>query len=164
VTMPSILVFAGLGSLCCHRSRSDARLLLVLATFVCGGLVLWMRFLLPSLSPLFLGVGLPVRVAIVVLTIAPLAFWMGFPFPLALRRLADLPSGSVPWAWAVNGCASVVASIVAILIAMESGFQAVLTAGALCYFLGTLSCLAGESGRGRRAGTAPAHGGGGGTR
>jgi len=55
--------------------------------------------------------------------LAPLAFCMGFPFPLALREL-DQPL--VPWAWGVNGCASVVSAVVAALLAIDFGFSTVL--------------------------------------
>lgn len=55
--------------------------------------------------------------------LAPLAFCMGFPFPLALREL-DQPL--VPWAWGVNGCASVVSAVLATLLAIDFGFGTVL--------------------------------------
>ncbi len=55
--------------------------------------------------------------------LAPLAFCMGMPFPLALREL-DEPL--VPWAWGINGCASVVSATLATLLAVDFGFSAVL--------------------------------------
>jgi hypothetical protein len=55
--------------------------------------------------------------------LAPLAFCMGVPFPLALREL-DEPL--VPWAWGINGCASVVSAALATLLAVDLGFTAVL--------------------------------------
>ncbi|QDH71305.1 class I SAM-dependent methyltransferase [Marilutibacter alkalisoli] len=53
--------------------------------------------------------------------IAPLAFAMGMPFPLGLARLARDAPAFVPWAWGINGCASVVAAIGALLLAMAIG-------------------------------------------
>jgi hypothetical protein len=55
--------------------------------------------------------------------LAPLAFCMGMPFPLALREL-DEPL--VPWAWGINGCASVVSAALATLLAVDFGFSVVL--------------------------------------
>jgi len=55
--------------------------------------------------------------------LAPLAFGMGMPFPLALREL-DEPL--VPWAWGINGCASVVSATLATLLAVDFGFSVVL--------------------------------------
>jgi len=39
----------------------------------------------------------------------------------------------VPWAWAVNGCASVVSGVLAAIAALSFGFTVVLLAGAACY-------------------------------
>ena len=58
--------------------------------------------------------------------IAPLAFAMGMPFPLGLARLSLRAPAFVPWAWALNGCASVIAAILALLLAMALGLRATL--------------------------------------
>jgi spermidine synthase len=55
--------------------------------------------------------------------LAPLAFCLGAPFPLALREIAP---PLVPWAWGINGCASVVSAALATLLAVDLGFRAVL--------------------------------------
>jgi hypothetical protein len=65
--------------------------------------------------------------------IAPLAFFMGMPFPLGLSRLGSGTRTLVPWAWGVNGCASVLGAILASLIAMTSGFSSVVLAASLLY-------------------------------
>jgi hypothetical protein len=48
------------------------------------------------------------------------------PFPLALSRVAAAAPGLVPWAWGVNGCASVLSAILATLLAMNVGFGCVM--------------------------------------
>jgi len=58
--------------------------------------------------------------------IAPLAFAMGLPFALGLSRLARTAPEFVPWAWGLNGCASVIAAILAVLLAMAFGLRATL--------------------------------------
>jgi hypothetical protein len=55
------------------------------------------------------------------------------PFPLGLARLRDLAPVTVPWAWGVNGAASVIASVLAALLALSFGFRVVLLIGAACY-------------------------------
>ena len=50
---------------------------------------------------------------------------MGLPFPLALSQLSREAPGLVPWAWGINGCASVIAAVLGTLLAMEFGFTAV---------------------------------------
>src|SRR6266480_223515 len=66
------------------------------------------------------------KIAVSLVLIAPLAFFMGLPFPLALVRVAAARPGLVPWAWGINGCASVLSAILVILLAMSLGFSAVL--------------------------------------
>jgi hypothetical protein len=67
--------------------------------------------------------------------VAPLAIGMGLPFPLALARLRVTAPALVPWAWGVNGCASVIAAALAGLLAMSFGVRSLLLAGALAYTL-----------------------------
>lgn len=65
--------------------------------------------------------------------IAPLAFAMGVPFSLGLSRLARIAPAFVPWAWGLNGCASVIAAIVAVLLAMAIGLRATMLLALLLY-------------------------------
>ena len=80
---------------------------------------------------------------IAALLLAPLAFCMGIPFPLALRGL-DEPL--VPWAWGINGCASVVSAALATMLAVEFGFRTVL-ALALALYVGILAVFPRGAGR-----------------
>ena len=57
--------------------------------------------------------------------LGPLAFCMGMPFPLALTEIGAEAEDLVPWAWAVNGCASVIAAVLATLLAVHFGFAVV---------------------------------------
>jgi hypothetical protein len=81
------------------------------------------------LPPLFgglMGLSLPAKIAVAVGLLAPLGFVMGLPFPLGLARVSDSTPALVPWAWGINGCASVVAAVMASLLAMHVGFTTVL--------------------------------------
>jgi uncharacterized membrane protein len=70
--------------------------------------------------------------------IAPLACLMGMPFPLGLARVARESEDLLPWAWGINGCASVVASILATLLAIHFGFAAVVILAVALYLLAPL--------------------------
>ena len=71
--------------------------------------------------------------ALAVALIAPLAAAMGLPFPLALARVRAAAPALVPWAWGVNGCASVVAAALAGPLGMGFGARGPLLLGALAY-------------------------------
>jgi hypothetical protein len=58
---------------------------------------------------------------------------MGLPFPLGLQLMEWVSHSWIAWAWAVNGCASVVASVLAAILSLTTGFNAVLWFGALAY-------------------------------
>jgi hypothetical protein len=71
--------------------------------------------------------------------IAPLAFAMGLPFPLVMARLRTADPALVPWAWGVNGCASVIAAVLAGLVSMSFGARSVTALGVLAYLLAALA-------------------------
>jgi spermidine synthase len=73
------------------------------------------------------------KIAVSLALIAPLAFFMGMPFPLALARVAATRAALVPWAWGINGCASVLSAVLAILLAMSLGFNAVVVIAIALY-------------------------------
>jgi hypothetical protein len=68
---------------------------------------------------------------------------MGMPFPTGLRALCSLESSAVEsnaveWAWAMNAAASVLGSVLAIVIAMEFGLTVTLICGAAAYLAAAL--------------------------
>jgi hypothetical protein len=73
------------------------------------------------------------KLVISTLLIAPLAFFMGMPFPLALSSLKQQASDLIPWAWGINGYASVISAGLATLIAIDLGFTAVILIAILLY-------------------------------
>jgi len=82
------------------------------------------------------------RLAGAVLSLAPLGFLMGIPFPLGIRALGlGAQARVIPWMWALNGISSVAGSSLSILLAIQLGFTWVLVTASLCYFLGFLAFL-----------------------
>ena len=123
----TLLLFSGLGSWLSGRVRSGPAMAVLL------GVVLLYRAGLALLSGPLLGLPLWGRLAVTMGGLAPLGTLMGMPFPHSLTVLQKRAPDLVAWAWGVNGAFSVVASILAALMALSWGFGAVLTAGALCY-------------------------------
>ena len=136
VVLSSFLVFSGLGSAWLGRAPADGRDRLlsraVTAIVVLGtAYLLWLTPLLHQLATL------PdiLRILISVALIAPLAFCMGMPFPLGLGQLAEHAPDLIPWAWAINGCASVISAVLATLLAIQLGFPTVIAAALALYAL-----------------------------
>jgi hypothetical protein len=125
--LATMLLFSGLGSLAAPRLSIRWTLpLLVVA-------ILLYPLALPFLFQGLLGAPMGVRLVATGLGLAPLGFLMGIPFPSGLAWLRQRAPGLIPWAWAVNGCMSVLASVLAALIALSAGFSWVLAAAALAY-------------------------------
>lgn len=149
VVLCAFLVFAGFGS--GYSSRWDQRfqqfhqqkegMPILLAVM---GIVLVTLSYMILLSPLFhrlmhLPDGLKIPISIVL--IAPLAFCMGMPFPLGLSRVATAVPDFIPWAWGMNGCASVLSAILATFMAIHFGFTMVIGMALLLYVLAAFALL-----------------------
>jgi hypothetical protein len=132
----AFLIFAGLGSLWSQGSaeyRVAATLRLSIATIILFSLV-YLLFL-PDWLEHLAGLSILGRIIVVFLLLAPLAFAMGIPFSTGLRRLGNSASHLVPWAWGINGCASVISAAIAPLLAVETGFSGLMMAAAGAYLL-----------------------------
>ena len=73
------------------------------------------------------------RAALVIAVLAPVSVALGMPFPLGLERVGATGGAMVPFAWAINGAFSVVATPLANLIATQAGLHWVLLAAAILY-------------------------------
>lgn len=129
----SFLVFGGIGSLLSRAwplsprqvaSVAAAAVLAIGATYLLRlnawlvgtqGEALWIRFLVAA--------GF----------VAPLAVAMGHLFPSGLRQVGLAAPAVVPWAWAVGGVASVIATVATPLAAMHVGFARVGLVALGCY-------------------------------
>lgn len=74
------------------------------------------------------------RMLITVGLLFPLAFLQGLPFPAGIRWLAASGPETVAWAWAVNAAASVLGSVLAMVIAIHWGMAAAMATGGAAYF------------------------------
>ena len=104
-----------------------------LAVLAIALLALLYLALLPALFDVMMPWPDAARVVASLVLIAPLAFFMGMPFPLGLSRVSARAPELVPWAWGVNGCASVISAVLASLLAIHLGFTAVVACAVLLY-------------------------------
>ncbi len=129
VVLASFLVFAGAGSAYSTRLGRPAH---VAVAGIVGIAIIYVQ-LLPLLFGWLIGTADFLRILLSVFLVAPLAFFMGMPFPLGLRRVAADAPDFVPWAWGINGFASVVSAVLATLLAIHFGFTAVIVLALLLY-------------------------------
>jgi hypothetical protein len=129
------MISAGIGAFLSSRCRINLKWVVIaivayIAVFilsfnyVCSFIiskVLWQRFIYTTLF------------------VIPLGFFMGIPFPAGLSKAKEARGEIIPWLWAVNGCCSVVGSIVAVIIAIHFGFSIVIGIAALIYIVAFVS-------------------------
>jgi spermidine synthase len=131
VVLSAFLVFAGLGA--GWSGRLPPRQAAGIATVGIPVLSSVYVLVLPSLFRLLWPLPDPVRAGAAVLLIAPLAFCMGMPFPAGISKLKANAPDQIPWAWGINGWASVMSAVLATVLAIHFGFTAVVGAAAALY-------------------------------
>ena len=136
VVLFSILIAAGCGSFLTGRfKREPKRALMVvipLIALMCA-LELWAG---PKLFNMFLGDTMAVRMLVSVLMIFPLGMLMGMPFPLGVTLTNQVSQRLIPWVWGINGYATVIGSVLCVILALSFGFQAVIFVACGIYLLG----------------------------
>jgi spermidine synthase len=106
-------------------------------------------FFLPSRLAALVGMDFGYRLLVSAVLLIPLGFVMGMPFPTGLRAFAALPAPEFPagqsasdnaveWAWAMNAAASVLGSVLAMVIAIQFGLTVTLVCGTGAYLLALL--------------------------
>jgi hypothetical protein len=149
VTLFAVLVSTGAGSFLSERYGADRNRAFAGLVTALIALVVFYRF---GLGPLVdVGVGWPfaLRVVLTVLVLLPLGVCLGAFMPIGLRAVSGLTEHHeqyVAWCWAVNGFCSVVASVLATILAMTVGFNAVMLIGLAIYLVGVTAFLRVPSG------------------
>ena len=131
VVLAAFLLFAGAGSHLSARRGAGA----TIAGPVIGIAAIATTYALvsPFLTSVLVGATQAVKIAAAFALIAPLATLMGMPFPRALARLNAVDPSLLPWAWGIDGCASVIGAVLATLLALHFGHTVVILAGVVMY-------------------------------
>jgi hypothetical protein len=124
-----LLLSSGAGSVMARRWISSSMKVLQLLALIAVLIALYVLLLPPLLS---MAVGLPFAIKLIIsgAVLAPLGFLMGMPFPTGLRLVE-----TVEWAWALNAAASVLGSVMAMVIAIHFGLAVTLSCAAIAYGL-----------------------------
>jgi hypothetical protein len=142
--LASVLASSGAGSILSQRYALLRRpYIVLLIALVALPYALYFSAAVEAVLPY----SMPFRVLLSSLLIMPVGLLLGIPFPMGIRNISE---GLIPWAWAVNGCFSVLSPMLAAIIAMAAGFKLVFMLGsgmyALAFAVGSLSLF-----RGRKA-------------
>ena len=94
--------------------------------------------ILPRAADATLAAPLAVRVFVALLFAVALGLPLGTAFPRLLNAAGAHERDLLAWAWGVNGVASVIGSILAAGLALETGFTGLAWLAIACYLLATL--------------------------
>jgi spermidine synthase len=138
----ALLISTGIGSL---WSQKLARLLggrlITLFSIVLAVLLTAYALGLFPLLEVFMPLGFPWRIAVSLALISLVGFFMGVFFPDGIRRLGQADKALIGWAWGANSFATVLGSIVAVIVAINWSFSAVLIAAAVSYLAAAICSL-----------------------
>ena len=133
----SVLIGAGMGSwFSGQMGRIRTLLKLRLAVMMVSAItIIYVIFLNPFFQ-LLLGSPFYIRALASFILLMPLGFFLGMPFPLGMKLLAELDlEHLVPRMWGVNGIGSVLGSALSIALAISFGFSYALILGIALYSL-----------------------------
>ena len=81
---------------------------------------------------------LPLSYLLAIVALIPAGILLGMPFPLGMRFMLNRPRQRA-YAWAANGCASVVSSVIAVQIALSVGLKTILWCAVAAYVIAWLT-------------------------
>ena len=123
IVLFSMLLCTGAGSLVSERLAIDARGRFRLVPVAIATALALSALTLPAAIAGTITEGLVVRTLLVLAFTAPVAFLLGFCFPLGARLIADA-SDVTAWAWGLNGAFGVLASVLAVGLSIWVGIDA----------------------------------------
>ncbi len=137
--LATLLISGGLGSLWSQQLNLERYfwlpvLLAALMSLIWAIMWTW-------LSDAFRSNEIELRLLIVIVSIAPVGFFMGIPFATGLNRVANIDQRYVPLGWSINGVTTVVGSVGGVALSLVFGFQFVLIGGALAYGVALVATL-----------------------
>ena len=139
MVLSSLLVSAGLGSLCSRKlgAATQGGLRAVLAVNIV--FIVAAVWLLPLIVTRGLSLSALGRVSLAVAVTGLHGFFLGMPFPTGVRIMGQHRQRLIPWGWAMNSYATVIGSVLSVLLAMSLGFSAVYLMAAGAYAIAFLA-------------------------
>ena len=133
-----MLLASGAGSYLSSEIQLN-RLVIKKILLLIAGLMLIYSLFLSTVLQNVTGINMTWKIVISLIIIAVPAFLMGMPFPMCLRWLSRIEENNIPWAWAINGCMSVISAALAALLTVELGFTIMIIFAALAYIISLMA-------------------------
>jgi hypothetical protein len=135
IVLAALLFATGVGSLLSAGILGAARGRLRFVAYGLAALLLAEAALVFPRLASWVGLPFAVRAAIVVALLFPVGLLLGAFFPTGLDRLKAVAPGWAPWAWGLNGMASVVAPVVSVGVSMTLGISVLLLTAVPVYLI-----------------------------
>jgi hypothetical protein len=140
VVLGTLLFSSGLGSFLFQTAgfaplAGNARAILLSLVL---GLLLY-QLVSSAMIELFSASGVTVKILMTIAIISPIGILLGMALPLGMDRTAAENNQMIAWMWGINGAASVLGSISAVLFAMYIGISFVYQLVIACYAI-ALAC------------------------
>lgn len=138
-----LLVFSALGSLFSKKILilSGEKLFFSGTAIIVPLMILGYAAVMPHFMAFCAGSGFAMKLLLTALFTAPLGFTMGTVFPVSLLLAGEKKPFFIPLAFSAEGAASVLATVVSVIIAMAYGFKFVFVLAAFCYFFAAAAML-----------------------
>ncbi|MFO1085060.1 MAG: hypothetical protein U1E21_10875 [Reyranellaceae bacterium] len=124
--LAAMLVSAGAGSWLAQRQVARPQRAVTIAVLIALAWIVLAVARLDALLAWTAGWPLALRFLVLLSLIAPLALVLGMPMALGLSQFEGRTVTLLPWAWAINGAGSVIATPLANLVMIEFGYTVLL--------------------------------------
>lgn len=141
VVLFTLFLATGLGSVSfgklCSLAKNNLQYLLIAVLIVTAIFGLATPALVHALAP----ESTPVRVGASIASLFPVGFVLGLGFPAGMRLGFKHNEALTPWLWGINGAASVLGSVLSVVLSMFAGISVSYWCGFLFYALALACCL-----------------------
>ncbi len=134
----SMLIFSGIGAKYSEKFINGSKTKLYSVFLIIAIYTMFIGLVSPLMFEAFVSLSLILRIIITIILLAPLAFFMGMPFPTGISMLKNDDSRMVGISWAVNGFFSVIGTVITMILAMMFGFKIIFFIAGVFYLFALL--------------------------
>lgn len=142
----TMLIFSGIGSMLSDKVIKLVKNINIIYIII-AALTIILGLANSAIFEAFARLDILWRVIISIVLIAPLAFFMGIPFPYGMSTIDNNSRYLVAYGWGVNGFFSVLGSVLVVMLSMSYGFKVVFIIAAVLYLAAML--VGGKLGNGK---------------